>query len=200
MFTDIAESLPVGWGYTLFDFYRVRGKDVYVRSISDQVAHVRDVFKRVSEKHPDTTIHFIAHSMGCAVLALSGLRANGQVILLAPPDNFGNGALEDYFKQYPGAVEKPEELVVPRKDGTVTHIPFKFFTEIRDIDPIEVIWQYSSVNMIEIIQTTEDEVIGMTDLSRLTESAHIAQLPADHNFTGKARRQLLDSMGQILST
>lgn len=194
MFTDIVKNLPKGWGSVTFDLYDNRGNQTYIKSINDQVNLVSNIYTQISSKNPSATIHLIAHSMGCVITALTKIKPSGKVVLLAPPDTFGHGMLESYFRSYPGAHEGKDELIVPRKDGTITHIPYQFFAEMSSADPIDSLHRYSSIKDYILIQTTEDEVIGNTNFESLRDSAHIIQTPADHNFTGRNRKKILETI------
>lgn len=198
MFTDVAKNLPKGWGSVAFDLYDNRSNQTYIKSINDQVNLVREIYTQILSKNPSTTIHLIAHSMGCVITAMTKIKPTGKVVLLAPPDTFGDGMLESYFRNYPGAQEGEQELIVPRKDGTITHIPYQFFTEMSSANPVDSLYQYSSIKDYILIQTTEDEVIGNTNFEIPEQSARIIQVPSDHNFTGKNREKLLETINKVL--
>ncbi|MBP9738805.1 alpha/beta fold hydrolase [Candidatus Saccharibacteria bacterium] len=199
MFTDIKESLPEGWGSALFDLYTVSEDDITITTVTEQVKRVASVVAAIQSEYPNTIIHIVAHSMGCIVASLANLKIEGHVVLLAPPDTFGGRALEMYFTHYPGATKGTSELLVPRKNGTTTHIPYTFFNEMAELEPIDTIATYSSTLLIDLIQTTKDEVIGTTNFKTLGSNVHISQIAADHNFTGENRNKLIDLLAKILN-
>lgn len=199
MFTEIKESLPKDWGFVLFDLYEVSGNDVYVTEIGEQVKKLKKVINDAKDEFKSATIHIIAHSKGCVVTALAMPKIDGRIVLLSPPETFGKN-LQDYFEKYPGAKKMKDCLVIPRKDGTITHIPNKYFKESIQIQPEEVILKLSKQKKVTIFQTTEDEVIGQTSYSKLQGNHKIEIIPikSDHNFTGDNRRQLIKQLKELL--
>lgn len=191
MFTDIVESLPDGWGSVLCDLYDIDGDSVHILSISEQAKRAQDIYKEISESRPEATIHLLAHSMGCIVAIEANLNINGRIVLLAPPSTFGGNALEDYFTQYPGAEKQADKLVVPRKDGTISHIPYTFFKQMAQTDPIETVYAFAKQHQLVVIAAEDDELVDITEYASFREDAKIISLPGDHNFTGENRRELI---------
>lgn len=199
MFTDLEENLPKDWGYVLFDLYEVSGNAVYVTQISDQIKKLNKVIDDVKDEFKSAKIHVIAHSKGCVVTALAMPKVEGKIVLLAPPETFGKN-LQDYFEKYPGAKKTNDCLIIPRKDGTITHISDKYFQESMQIQPDEEILKLSNQRKVIIFQTTEDEVIGLTSYSKLQGNSNIKIIPikSDHNFTGDNRRRLINQLKELL--
>jgi len=199
MFTEIKDSLPNDWGYVLFDFYDVSGEDVYIASISQQLKLLNEILNEVSSENNAARIHIIAHSKGCVVTALAMPKIDGKVILLAPPETFGKN-LQDYFEKYPGVQRAKNEIIIPRKDGTITHIPNSYFKESLQIQPEEEILKLSKQSKVIIFQTTEDEVIGQTSYTKLQSIPNIEIIPiiSDHNFTGDYRKHLIKQLKDLL--
>ncbi|MCA9342646.1 alpha/beta hydrolase [Candidatus Saccharibacteria bacterium] len=200
MFTDIKKYLPPEWGSVLFDLYEVKNNEVYVSSYKDQIEQLNKIIDKVSKNNPNIKIHIIAHSMGCTITASAEVSAaNGKIIFLAPAELFGS-KMEKYFEEYPGVIKNDKELIIHRKDGTKTHIPIGFFSEIRNIDPQEEILKLSKNHMIDIVQTKKDEVIGETAYKDLRNSDNISfqSIESDHNFTGANREKLLTKVGEML--
>lgn len=146
-------------------------------------------------------LHLIAHSKGCIVTAITKPYINGSVIFLSPPENFGT-KMEDYFRRYPGATSDENEIVIPRKDSTITHIPVEFFKETAKIGAEEVMNKYANNQKISLLQTTEDEVIGKTSykILRTNPNVEITQLASDHNFKNENRARLINYIYKTLNT
>jgi hypothetical protein len=199
MFTDIRDILPTSWGSVLFDFYEITENDTYVTTFNDQVTKLKDIYSNILNRFPKSKVHIIAHSMGCIVTAVANLHVKGKVILLAPPENFG-ARLEEYFRSVPGSRRDGKYLTVPRKDGTITHIPQSFFNSLKPINPEEAIVSFSKANRVSIVQTTNDEVIGKTSYSKLKGNPNIMirDMAADHNFTGEYREKLITYIKKAL--
>lgn len=198
MFTDIKDSLPIKFGTVLFDLNQFSENNVYLSSIQDQAVYLQEIYKTIITRYPKKRVHIIAHSLGCVVASIAKLSINGEVIFLTPPETFGKDHLEAYFRNYKGAVQKGETLIVPRKDGSISHIPVSFFKELSEIDPIDAMLIYAKSKKVHIIQTTKDELIGSTDYSRLSNFVNILKVPSDHNFTGKNRKVLIQIISTIL--
>lgn len=198
MFTDIKQTLPKNFGSIMFDFNKVSDKDVYLSSIKEQVEILRGIIENAKTDFPGIKLSVVAHSMGCIITSLAGLNIDGKVIFLAPPDNFGDNRLESYFRHYDGASENNNMLIVPRKDGSISHIPLDFFNEMATIQPIEAMLSYAKTKMINIIQTTRDEVIGATDYGKLSKFANISTIPSDHNFNDSNREAVIEKLATIL--
>lgn len=198
MFTDIVESLPEGWGSVLSDLSDVDGDNVHILSISDQAKRVKEIYGEVHEQHPEVTVHLIAHSMGCVVAIEAHLDINGKVVLLAPPSTFGGSALEEYFTHYPGAEKQGDKLVVPRKDGTISHIPYSFFRQMAHADPIQIISDYTKQHQVEVIAAAEDELVDTRAYDAFGDNARITTLAGDHNFTGDARSELIKTVTRVI--
>lgn len=198
MFTDIKQSLPRNFGSIMFDFNKVSGKDVYLSSIKEQVGILREIIENTKTDFPDKKLNVVAHSMGCIITSLAGPNIDGKVVFLAPPDNFGDDRLESYFRQYEGATEQDNVLVVPRKDGSISHIPLEFFKEMATIEPVKAMLGYAKTKALIIIQTTQDEVIGEAKYGNLSSLADISKIASDHNFTGDNRKVLINKISNIL--
>jgi len=199
MFVDIKDNLPKGWGAVLFDLYRVEGADVYVESIKYQVDKLKEVIAETKQDNPNVKIHIIAHSKGCIITSLANPEITGKIILLAPPESFGT-RLQEYFERYPGVEKTDTEIIVPRKDGTQTHIPLAYFDESQKIDAQEVMKALSATHPFTLLQTTIDEVIGKTTYDQLQniKNIQITQINSDHNFTGASRAELISHIKEIL--
>ena len=192
VYTDIVEKLPKDFGSVLFDLYDTSDKDVYIMPIAEQVKRVKTMVQNIMKLHPHATVHLIAHSKGCIITSLSKIVVSGKVFFLAPPESFGT-RLETYFKGYPGAKEENGVLIIPRKDGTRTHIPETYFSESKAIDAENCMNTYAKAQKIHLLQTTMDEVIGNTTYSLLSQNSNVSitQIAADHNFTGTHRKELI---------
>lgn len=201
MFTDMVNHLPDRWGSVLFDLYETVGNDVYITTVDQQVERVQAIVREVRDSSPRATIHIIAHSKGCIIACKAKIEIIGKVILLTPPETIGR-QLEDYLSQYPGSQRLADKLTIPRRDGTVTHIPVSFFTQTAKLNPQSLVLKYAEDRIIYLVQTTEDEVIGETTYSKLQDNKniHITQLASDHNFTGKNREGLIKTVNKILTS
>lgn len=200
MFTEIKDSLPENWGSVLFDFNIVERKNVIVPTLPEQVSRLKNIYRNVNNQYPSAAVHIIAHSQGCVITALSAINNIGTSILLAPPETMGE-KIERYFKSQPGVTTMNSQLIVPRKDGSTTFIPVDYFRN-HDLEHAEDnIVQYGNLRPLNVVQTTEDEVLGNTQYAKLSTnpSIHITTMASDHNFTGESRATLLSYINEVLA-
>lgn len=200
MFVDIQHALPKNWGYVFFDFYYIDQSDVFISPIDDQIARLESVLQKLKQLAPTATVHIIAHSKGCIITSLTQPTITGNVVFLAPPEIFGS-KLEKYFARYPNAKLTTTEISIPRKDGTITHIPLNFFEQTKDVDAEEAMLNYSKKARLHILQTTQDEVLGETAYNRLRKSPdiEITAIDSDHNFTEHSREKLISYLKGVLN-
>lgn len=200
MFTDIQQSFPENYGSVFFDFYTITGNDVYVTPIDRQIKRLLQIIATVQQIAPLAKINLIAHSKGCIITALAKPKVQGCVIFLAPPESFGT-KLEKYFSRYPGVEKTKTELDIPRKDGTITHIPLNFFAQTQAVNAENAMVEYAKNQTIHLLQTTKDEVIGKTKYSLLStlDNVSITAIPSDHNFTQHNRQLLINYLQGVLN-
>ena len=192
VYTDISDRLPEDYGTVMFDLYDVSDKDVYIMPIREQVTRVQTIIRDTKAQNPEATIHIIAHSKGCIITSLSNVHVTGNVFFLAPPESFGT-RMETYFKRYPGAIQENNSLIIPRKDGTITHIPESYFAESQVLDAEDCMNHYANSQKVNLLRTTADEVIGDTTYNLLSQNPNVSitEIAADHNFTGIHREELI---------
>lgn len=198
MFTDISKALPSGWGYILFDYNYVQGTDVYLSSYSDQVKKLSAVLKFAAEK--SDTVHLIGHSMGSITASLLASTVPSKVILLAPPVHLPRKSSNNSWAERPGAHYEGDTLIVPRKDGTTSHIPQIFFDEANAVDCVETMKEYSLIRSCTLVQAENEDIVG--DLERYsllsTETIQLIAIPGNHNFDPPHRQQLINTVLDLL--
>ncbi len=180
--------------------YQSNGKDVYIPEIKSQIERTTDILNTVSTNHPKARLHLVAHSKGCILTAAASPRVTGSIIFLAPPEIFDK-KIEEYFKSVPGTKIFEEEIIVPRKDGTYTHIPKIYFKQSANIDAQQAILKLSQNKKINLLQATNDEVLGITKYEQLinNKNIEITSIPADHNFKEQWRKPMIKYVLEVLS-
>lgn len=198
MFTDISNSLPPSWGYILFDYNHVKGTDVYLSSYSDQAKKLSAVLKFAAEK--SDTVHLIGHSMGSITASLLASTVPSKVILLAPPVHLPRKSSNNSWAERPGAHYEGDVLIVPRKDGTTSHIPQSFFDEANNVDCVETMKRYSLIRSCTVVQAEGEDIISDLDRYSLlsTENIRLITIPGSHNFDPPHRQQLIDTVIDLL--
>jgi hypothetical protein len=199
MFTEIAASLPASWGYLLFDYYHAEIQDgtthVYLRDYDDQ-KHMLQAVLKYAAKHADS-IHLIGHSRGTFVAADLQSSQFNTVLLLAPPLEPSGG--RRHFTTYPGAWRDDKNiLIVPRRDGTITHIPDSFFDQAESSDPYDYILRYAETKHLTIIQALGENVLEHTpkyfercSTIKLAQNINVIELEGNHNFDPPHRDMLV---------
>lgn len=200
MYSDVAAALPEHFGYVLFDLYEVSGDVVSITPPEEQARRLRAVIDFVRADAPTAKVHLIAHSMGCPISTLAEPLEANTVLFLAPAAKFSGGT-QKYFERYPGAKMVDDVLQIPRKDGTTTKIPNSFFSELKGLDAQGLMVDFAAKKPLTVIRATEDGVITDITYEQLEASDNITivDLPADHNFLGETRQQLIEMILLMLA-
>ncbi len=187
MFSQLAAALPEDFGYILFDYNEISGTDVKVEPYSRQIQKLDLITKFAREKSSE--VYLIGHSMGCITACILGFKYDRTVFLAPPVHRLKPAKQGNRWEGYPGAHWQDDILIVPRRDGTTTHMPKAFFEEARDISAFEQIVLYSQINPITIIEALQEDILADTVNYRDLPKANIELLaiPGDHNFSGPDR-------------
>jgi len=198
MFSDIADSMPDEWGYMLFDYNKIEGSDVYLRSYSEQVAMLNSVIGFAASLTKE--VYLIGHSMGSVTASLAYNETPKKVVFLAPPLRHG-GSARQKWAAYNGARYENGILVVPRRDGTTSHIPDAFFDEAHEVHAMEAMADYSKIREFTIIQALEEEIIPNTaDYDKLvSDRINLVKIHGNHNFDPPHRSNLIHTIIDILT-
>lgn len=197
LFTAIAEQLPdiklVMFDYNQFD---ETTNTMIVASLDEHVEKLRSIAGDVRRQHPDAVIDLVCHSQGCVIAGMAQLDGIRKTIFLAPPDQrFGFGRIQEKVKallKRPGAVQNADgSLRYPRRDGSTTIIPPRYWQSRDGVDTIKLYRQLTTKTQLMIVQATKDEVIGITDFSELPSTVKIVQMETGHDFEGTARAKLV---------
>lgn len=184
LFTEIAAAFPK-FDSVLFE-YNTLAEDgnTIVTSIDKQVKILQSMLKGV-----DSDSYLIAHSQGCMVAALAKLPPLKGVILLTPPKITNMNRVIEKMKARAGSVINLDGMSkYPRSDGKFTYIPREYIESLGSLGDNDDLYQSLSENAsVTIIQARNDHVLGDTDFSDLA-SAHVIELPGDHEFSSVADR------------
>jgi pimeloyl-ACP methyl ester carboxylesterase len=190
MFTDICNALPKEWGYILFDYNRIEGKDLYLRSYNQQVRMLQAVCEWAIGQ--GSTASIVGHSLGAVVGAIAQPKNVRKLILLAPPVHTSRSRA--FWESYPGARWQKDTLVVPRKDGTVTHIHEAFFVEGESFNPLDAIIECAKGSTVEVVQALEEDILRHTenyDLLAHNPLLTLTRMHGNHNFDAPHRASLV---------
>ena len=91
------------------------------------------------------------------------------------------------------------EFRIPRKDGTTTIVTKEFVQELDKTFPLELYSNLSNSTNTFAVIAKQDDIIKDTDLSALADKIKIYEIDGDHNFTGKNRKGLIETLSEILN-
>lgn len=194
MFPEIAAAFP-DYESIVFDYNEVLPNgDTVVASLPKQADKLQQV---INDTFADETV-LIAHSQGSIIAGLVSLGKVSKVVLLAPPVVASMQRVIDKIAQRPGAEFNPEGISkLPRTDGTTTLLPKEYIESLNVVDPLELYRKIANDKPATIIRATEDQVLGMTNVDEVA-AATLIDIPADHDFTGGSRQELIEVLKTII--
>lgn len=201
LFTDIAGSLD-NFQHVMFDYNQIdEGSDTLtVTPLHEQADMLKAQYSTLRGKYPDAMIDLVCHSQGCVVAGLADLSGVRKTILLAPPTRFlGSEEKLKQMSEREGTVIKDGVVSYPRRDGSTTIIKQDYWQSRDEIsDPVALYNQLSKETEVTIIEALNDEVLGRSDYSTLSDKVlHIKQ-NANHDFTDEARSPLTSAVSEAL--
>ena len=206
LFPDIIKYLDSNVEPIMFDYNQREADNTLIAStLEAQTEKLRKVYRATRAKHPNATIDLICHSQGCVIAALAQLEGVRKTIFLAPADDkFGQNIdekIQDVTerKMRPGTkVFEDGTISYPRRDGSTTIIPKEYWESRRDVMPVHLYESLATRTELIIVQATNDEVIGLTDFSELSNNVRIIQMKTGHDFEGEDREKVAHSIANEL--
>jgi surfactin synthase thioesterase subunit len=181
----------------MFDYNLINNEtdEVTVEPYSKQSELLNAELNSIYKSDTDAEITLICHSQGCIIPCLIKDIKIERAVLLAPPKILGSN-----MRRNKNAVKTEQgEFRIPRKDGTTTIVTKEFVEELDKTFPLELYSNLSnSTNSFAVI-AKQDEIIRDTDLSALADKIKIYEIDGDHNFTGKNRKGLMETLSKILN-
>lgn len=197
LFSAIAQALPAGFTPIMFDYYEISGDDMKVRPPSLMSNMFR---KRCSGIKSDDLI-LIGHSMGCSILAMSGVEAT-KAILIAPPSTMTAkmGYRERILSHHSNAYEKNDSIYIPRKNGGIFEITSEWVSEMETLSHGECMLDLIERTQTSCIFGSNDEQTPVPNRQHplWKSSARIIEIPGNHNFTGAYRQKLVEEVVAII--
>ncbi len=179
----------------MFDYNQIDEVEhtITVLPLSKQAKILSTVLSDIKKSHPDAIIDLICHSQGCVVAALAKQTFVRKTLFLAPPSSFNFDRTIESFKKRPGTEIRMDGVSrLSRLDGSTTLVPAEYWNERDAIhNPIELYNEFAHLTEITIIQALDDEVLGSSDFSTLSQEIQTVELHGNHGFTGEARKELL---------
>ena len=191
LFTDIANTIPEV-RHVMFD-YNLIDEQANVLTVSPLQIQAQKLNNQLREIEDDSIIDIVAHSQGCVTAALAQPKGVRRIFFLAPPDNVEVDRLINIFGEREGSViDLGGESRIPRRDNSTTIIPAAYWQGLADIDPMQLYGNLLQLTDVRFFVAKDDEVLGATDFSRISEHFKLIQLQSSHDFTGKAREYVAD--------
>lgn len=194
MFTEIAAAFPE-YKSIMFDYNKVLPSgDTIVAPMIDQ----SEKLQRVIDETDAEKIVLLCHSQGCLVAGLANISKISQVILIAPPVIASEQRIIDKLNTRAGSkLNLTGVSKYPRTDGSMSYLPKSYIEGFKNMKPLKLYDAIARQIPTVIVRATEDDKLGLIDLGYV-ESAKIVDLPADHDFTGTSRQELIDTLKGVL--
>lgn len=193
LFTDIAGVLPDA-EHVMIDlsqFDEQTGR-LTVPPLQTQAATLTHAIKNIDRNEGDT-VDIVCHSQGCMVAALAQPERIRKVIFLAPPDSNDMQRLITMFSERPGThLDTDGESALTRSDGSTTIVPAAYWPGLRQLNVKHLYKQLSATTELVIVASDDDNVLGKTDFSDIGEHIRYIEKAGDHDFSGAARKQMLE--------
>lgn len=190
LMTDIAAALPE-CEHILFDYneYDENTKTMTVSPLNVQIDKLKAQLDALGD---DATIDLVAHSQGCVVAAIAKPKNVRKMLFLAPPDSLDKDKLVNFFGSRPGSViDTVGESRIPRRDGTTTIVPAKYWESIEAPNVIRFYNHLPEHSVVKFYIANEDEVLGITNFDQTDQAIELIQLPGNHDFNGEYRGALV---------
>ena len=194
MFPEIAAAFPE-YEAVMFDYNEILSNgNIVVAPLDQQAKKLQEVINTTDADE----IILICHSQGSIIAGLVSLSKVSKVILLAPPVVASMQRVIDKVAKRPGAELNLDGISkLPRTDGTITLLPKEYMTSLDAVDPLELYKKVANDKPTVIIRATEDQVLGMTNVDEVG-AASLIDLPADHDFTGESRQELIKALEEVI--
>jgi hypothetical protein len=167
LFPSIAQSLPRGWGYAMFDYdtFDAATNQARVTPMSERIERLKAVLDWAHQQPG-----------------------------VAPPLVMGSRFEEIYTKR-DGAKHDGHTWLLPRSDGSTTVVDDQPFADIVSIDAEGELTKLAMFRPYSLILASVDEILpdaDYTDLLVLPSVNGMGIDGADHNFGGASRAELIE--------
>lgn len=194
MFPKIAAAFP-DHEAVMFNYNEILSNgDTVVAPLDEQAKKLQEV---INDTDADE-IMLVCHSQGSIIAGLVNLSKVAKVVLLAPPVVASMQRVIDKVAKRSGAELNLDGVSkLPRTDGTTTLLPKEYMASLDAVDPLELYKKVANDKPTVIIRATEDQVLGMTNVDEVG-AATLIDIPADHDFTDKARDELIKTLREVI--
>jgi hydroxypyruvate isomerase len=197
IFTDIAQTLESRGVTCILTDLNTQDEmgNITLRTLSEQAKIVQAVY----ERNQDGLVDLVCHSQGCNIATLAFLPKIRKTIFLAPPTDNDISKSIAYFTMNPQTKIDIEGISsIARRDGTCTIVPRAYWDERKQINYQSAYEQFLAQHKVDVVKATLDDVISNENTDTLFRNVPVHEIIANHNFTGDARKQLVQLCEQIL--
>ncbi len=193
MFTQIAAAFPEHT-FVMFDYNQIdKSGDMVVRPLDEQAKILQRKRAEIKED-----VILLCHSQGCMVAGLASLNNVSKVILLAPPSKMDVAKMLRLFGFREGSVVNRNGVSrLARSDGSYTLVPKEYFDFIDTVNPLSVYQKIGEKFESVILKAHDDEILGETNFDGT--GIPVLIIDGDHNFSGKYRKGLLETLQSELA-
>jgi hypothetical protein len=196
LFSEISKAFPE-YKPVLFDYNDIAEdkKITKVASYKKQSIVLDRQLQAIVKRDPDANITVIGHSQGCIIIGLTSNLPIARAILLAPPVNVS--ARKTKIKP-DRVINRDGSVTINRKDGTQIILSLGFIAGLKKTNPLNIYKRLASKVPITIVVARQDELLDDSNFSEL-DSTQVIKIDGDHNFTGKNRKGLIETLSKILN-
>jgi isopentenyl-diphosphate delta-isomerase len=144
----------------------------------------------------------IAHSMGCLITGLAGLKNIGTIILLAGPPVAPYKRMKEYFAKRPETtIDESSVSAIKRSDGSITYVESDFWDGMKTVNPPILYKELSTKSNVTFVRAISDQVITDVDYAPIKgiQSIDYCELKGNHDFEGEDRFALIELIAKTLS-
>lgn len=138
LFTQLGDALKDKYLIVRFDYCEINKKENWTKvpSYYIQVKMLKTVFDYIQKLFNPNEINIIAHSLGSIIVGKSLIKGVNIAVLIAPPASKPYKRIKKYFSSREGAIiNKSGTSILPRTDGSKTHVDSEFWIETKKFDP-----------------------------------------------------------------
>lgn len=207
LFVDMAKMLSEKFRIVCFDFSGYgkssgRQEDANIRKHAFDLEAVLD---SVRNKYKGK-INIIAHSMGTLVVSLLAPEGISKTVFTGLPSGDTEKSIKNLQKRIlekGGKVDENGISEYPRTSGAMQKIGPEFWKVRRELQPMEIIRNYSQKTRLALFKPLQDEVVGKGDFAeyKKIESLKYFEVNGTHNFSKpQDRQELIKKITEFFST
>lgn len=136
---------------------------------SKQVDDLKSVWQFVKDNFSEN-VYIFAQSMGCWVTSITSLDDIGKTLMTGIPNADTQIMIDRFIERFGNREGAKLDFAgiseLPRSTGEIQKIGPKFWQEIKNLDPVSSISNYSKKTNLLTIHWLEDEIIGSETLEQ----------------------------------